>query len=816
MRLAIVEVRDVLGLRGTINLLENPTLFYGRNLAGKTNIINLIRYCFVLGKAGKKYSEEKRLDKNELLLGGVSDGKATFYFEHGAKWYKLEYLFRRVSKSVTQKIALSKPSSPVVLGASPEDAVKHIEWEDIAQGSRELKDKFVELGIYSDVINLLISPSNVKNFTDAINNELVTIPDIIARQVSQVHNGAAKLVGNMEKLQSVLVQEKESYNAKFENLTKGFREQSSKAPEAITKTFVLGNAYPNLDKELKSVDRELSELPSQETQLELFKQRWATEFRDKFRKIADAKKVVKEREEVIKLRERETTLTVDLKSVEAWNATFKALPSKDNVHGLADFVVPAHDSDDFQNLLNPERIRKIFSLLEEAKSDLRISSEIAKRYGVVLSLSEVRSLASSYKKLSRAVKSPDEKPKGDESIICYSEDEKESAVFIPIDALLSNPNYLRGIRPTPSVYRTKNLSKKDLGKLSKEIETKVKDLEKCRDKLSLASSYLDEAKQLVPLLSNEVNHLDEERKQADRLTRERLSTWHTAATVLVETFKVKPQNTDLDTVEGIGKFIKWLDTILETIGSEFVREFKQAVKSAGIAVGADFNIEDVESLDELVSKQSKEMIERKQRLQKTKDWINVNVNEVKEVENQLLTMAYIEKVITTLDVILKQIQVHTNLEAMSEQMAQNIEENVRQCVEMILPEEMVKFRHVGGGKFLIEAQTGEPVTHPAGSHKAVISLGIMLTLSRLFDLPLILDEARDRFDYVTLRNTFQYVGMLCKDPKPPQICFVSYRTLDIEKDPETLKIVKNWNIYVIEKRGNLKTMTRASDIGAIP
>ncbi len=57
----------------------------------------------------------------------------------------------------------------------------------------------------------------------------------------------------------------------------------------------------------------------------------------------------------------------------------------------------------------------------------------------------------------------------------------------------------------------------------------------------------------------------------------------------------------------------------------------------------------------------------------------------------------------------------------------------------------------------------EPVAHPAGSHKAVISLGVMLTLSRVFDLPLILDEARDGFDYVTLRNTFQYVDILCKD-----------------------------------------------------
>jgi len=700
------------------------------------------------------------------------------------------------------------------LGDHAEDAVKSAKWDKIAEGARDLKTRFDELNIYSDVIDLLISPSNVRNFTDAINNELVTVPEIIARQVAQVNNGAAKLAGNVEKLQSVLVQEKEGYAAKFERLASGFQEQSSKSLESLAKIFTLGSAYSSLENELEGADRGLSALPSQEKELVLFQQRWATEFRDKFGRIANAKEVLKQKDEVMKQNERSKALEIALKSVEAWNATFKALPSKDNVQALADFDAPTPDEGNFRFLLNPERVRRIFDLLKEAKSDLKAATKIAKKYRVMLTLGEVRSLASAYKKLAKALKSPEERPRGDESIIRYSQDERESTVYVPVDALVTNPNYLRGIKSTPSVYRTKSLSSKDLGKLAGKVELKVGDLEECRDKLGLAGERLEEARKLVPLLTNEVTHVDGEKKQVDNLVQARLSDWETAGAMLAEAFDLKTQKVSLEAVDGIGEFVSWLGGVLNQVERRFVRDLKQAAKSAGIRVGPKFGTEDIGNLDQLVTKQSQEIAERRERLQKTKDWLNTNLNEVRDVENQLLTVAYIERAATTLDVILRHVQEYANLDVMSEQMAQNIEGNVKNCVEMILPEETVRFRHIGGGKFVIEAPTGEPVTHPAGSHKAVISLGIMLTLSRVFNLPLILDEARDRFDYVTLRNTFQYVDILCREANPPQICFVSYRTLDIEKDPETLSLVRGWNTYIIEKRGDVKTMTKTNDIAA--
>jgi hypothetical protein len=93
---------------------------------------------------------------------------------------------------------------------------------------------------------------------------------------------------------------------------------------------------------------------------------------------------------------------------------------------------------------------------------------------------------------------------------------------------------------------------------------------------------------------------------------------------------------------------------------------------------------------------------------------------------------------------------------------------------------------------------------------------VMLTLSRLFDLPLFLDEATDRFDYITLPNTFRFIDSLCKVPAGPQVCFVSYRTLNIERNQDILDVIRSWRIYLIERKDKLqKQITSVSDLHQI-
>jgi len=341
-------------------------------------------------------------------------------------------------------------------------------------------------------------------------------------------------------------------------------------------------------------------------------------------------------------------------------------------------------------------------------------------------------------------------------------------------------------------------------------------LEECREKLVLAIDSNEQAKQLLPSLAGEISYLQKGVEEKDKGLNSSLSNWQTNSKVLMDTFGMEYRQPNLETIDGIRGFVLSLNKALNEIEPKFTSELKQALASAGIEIPREFDVEKMTSIENLLTKRSAELLEKKERLQKVKDWINMNLNEARVVEDRLVTISFMETTIIVLQTILQKIQDYTNLEAMSEQIAQHIEENVRRCVEMILPEETVGFRHVGRGQFSVETTDGEPITHPGGSHKAVISLGIMLTLSQLFDLPVILDEATDRFDYVTLPNTFKFVNMLAKSPMSPQICFVSYKTLNIEKSEEIMDIIKDWSIYMLERKGKLqKEIIQIVDVNQI-
>ena len=279
MKFVFLEVTNVLGLHGAVDFAGNPTLLYGRNLTGKTNLINLIRYCFVSRKASKIYTEEKRLSKDELLLNQAKEGHASFYFHHRNRLYRLEYSFKRRAHATGQKVNLFEAKAFPQLSEKAVDSLRNLEWNLVASNASQLKEEFGYVGIYPDIIDVLISPSNVRNFSDAVNDKLVTIPDIIAKQISNVNKGATKLADNLQKLQeSVLVQEKESYAEKFTSLNREFGSQSSIGEEERATIFTLGSAAGNLEERLTGVDQELSRLPSEEIQLELLKQKWAPAF----------------------------------------------------------------------------------------------------------------------------------------------------------------------------------------------------------------------------------------------------------------------------------------------------------------------------------------------------------------------------------------------------------------------------------------------------------------------------------------------------------------------------------------------------------
>jgi hypothetical protein len=814
MRFVLIKVQELMGLTGVVRFSKEPILIYGRNLAGKTNLVNLVRYCFVFGRSKKSYSEEKRLQQDELLLPRTKEGSAVFYFVHRNKFYKLEYNFRRNNRKVVQKVYLFETSIP----DSFDDEIER--WFATilpsAANITKVKEEFNEAGIYSDIIDTLISPSNIRNFTDAINNEMVTIPDMIAKRVSSLNKGAVKILGNLEKLQAVLVQEKENCQFKLNQMKSEFTVVSSLEPQVVETMFKPGSIVKEMSEKLKSTEDELTRIPKREIGMELLKQKWAPEFKAKLEKYSHAKELSQKESEAVKVFADRDNQMKAWEIVKSMQSSFKNLPSGENILALLDFDAPSVRELDFDLLYDPDRIKEISQLLGRGRKSLSRAVGVAKAYKVTPSLSEVRSLAASYKKLERAIKSPEDRPKGTEAVVVYSEDEKLSSVFIPLDSLIDNPNFIRGMNETPSVYKSKGLGTARLGRISTEIKRKAEDLERCRTDLKSATEDVMSIKKLLLSIDTEERILHSKTDQADRTLRSAISDWEKLYSELKTTFGVQLATYELDTIKGIRKFIASLVPTVDEIESKLVDELKATLATAGVAMPRKLGLGSFGSIDDLVAKETEELVSKKERLSKTKGWIASNNEKLKEVEDMLVTIHNMEAAVSVLGALLAKVQENTNLNILVDQVARTIEENVRNCVEMIVPEEIVTFRHIGEGSFIVQTPEGNPITHPAGSHKAVISLGVMLTLSKLFDLPLFLDEATDRFDYVTLPNTFRFIDSLCRDSNGPQVCFVSYRTLNIERNQEIVDLIKNWKVYLVERKEKLEKQIRmVSDLHEI-
>jgi len=188
MKFLLADFDGVLGLRGEIVFpFDRPLIIYGSNAAGKSSIINALRYCLnpPLGRRPSDYAEGKLPSKDEMLVAPLDEGAVTLYFVAGGDLYKLLYEFRRTTTDIYRDEALY-----VTPGTPPTDNVAStltaIDWgAPEATGVTAIKERLQADRISPELLDVLIAPSNVANFADAIGGELISVPELIQKQIEQ-------------------------------------------------------------------------------------------------------------------------------------------------------------------------------------------------------------------------------------------------------------------------------------------------------------------------------------------------------------------------------------------------------------------------------------------------------------------------------------------------------------------------------------------------------------------------------------------------------------------------------------------------------
>ncbi len=819
MRLILVSFNNVVGLKGVLSFVEGkPLLIYGENIAGKSNIINLLRYCLIPKWSQKRgYREEKRLKRNEILLEKNSAGSIEIYFFQNNSFYKLYFYFSRKGKNVSQKQKVFQSKIPEIPVEDEERllALQRLKWKDLGISTlRSFKEKLVEIGIHSEILDILFSPSNVRIFSEAINGSVVRVPDIIWTRISKIHTNARKYLDNIGKLYGIIILEKEKFEEKTKKLMKEFLDCSKNLPQIdYDEIFARGRITKNLEnlqnalrKKLESMPEKAGEMSKTLTLLSSEKYDIWTEAINKVATLSPKKK------DLSTLIEKWNHSKKTHQLLNEWKVAFEQLPPDSSSGGIITFNLPKHTGFDFNILSNPERIESIFQSIKEAKSSIQQASQICEEYKVELKSSKINDMIKSYAKLLRVLKSPSE-PKGDPALI--SELADKTVVSIPLDVALEKMHYLRGIESTPLIHRPKRLGAKkfreEISRVQNEIGTFVARLRSAKKRLSNARKLLKKVKRLRESLGKEIELAEGNKTKNKERLDQLIQVWKNAYHHLCKVFEIPHKEIDLstrDAVESSFKIIlsrfKKAQKIFE---QDLVRlledhpEYVEKIRISKKQTPADI----IKSLTGELEKRIAEMTRLQTEYKKVDEWVLSNYNQIKSLENRDKTREIMTLTLMIAQEVLSRVHEKADVKRIVEELADEIEKNVKDVYSKVFPEdESIDFEHLKEGHFLTTIDN-QPITHPSGSQRVAMSIGIMLSLAETFGLPIILDEAFDRIDVHRLKFFSEYItGVSANAPDAPQLCLAGYTTFNIEKNPEVLSFINNWKIYLVERTGVLE------------
>jgi len=810
VRLILANFNNVLGLKGYISFVrDKPLLIYGENIAGKSNIINVLRYCLIPKLKEKKgYVEEKRLRKDEILLERNSSGSVEIYFEQRNKLYKLYYSFSRKGKNVGQLQKIYE-SDELNLPAEDEERVqvlKNLSWKDLGiSTNKSLKEKLVEIGIYPEVLDILISASNVRNFSEAINGSVVRVPEIVAAKISILHDNSAKYLENLKKLQGVIVLEKEEFERRSKELRTEFEDISKNLPEMkVDQIFIMGVTTKNLENIRNTISKELESMPEKTGEMKETLVLLSSEKYDLWTNALDKiVAILPKKEELKSLLGKESHFQSLQETLSQWKAVFDQLPPDTNPEGILTLTLPKYDKFDFSVFTNPDRIKSIFSFTEKAIECMQGANGICEKYKVPLRFPQINEMIKSYDELLKALKTPSE-PAGDPALI--SRRDGKTLVSIPLDVALAKVEYLRGVEPTPLVHRPEKLDetrfKEEISHIQKEIGSYRAELREAKDGLSEAKKLLKKIKQLRESLSSEIALLKESKqkskKDLDRLVEE----WKNAFHHLCGVFKLGYEEIDLSCPDSIDPSCNVVSEKYAKAQEIFELDLVQHLKNYPEII-AKYKGQKPMDIVRKVTKEFEERIKKMTKLQeeyrKINEWILSNSNQIETLENRNRTREIMSIALAISQEILSRVYQKANVKRIVEELADKIEANVKDVYNKIFPEdESFSFEHLEEGQFL-STINNEPITHPSGSQKVAISMGIMLSLGETFGLPILLDEAFDRIDVNRLRFFSEYITGIAGSPQTPQICLAGFTTFNIEKNPEVLHFANSWKIYLVKR-----------------
>ena len=787
MRLILAHFDRVFGLRGEICFAPRaPVILYAPNIAGKTNVITAIRMCFL----GHRIF--RRLRRDETILKPLKEGSVSCYFSQWNRIFRLSYTFKRFGETVRRSCRLS--STFVELKEPPEKIRQWLEaqsWKEEAKSPREIKRRLEEIEVYPEIMDILLASSNIDGYLRAIEGEVCKIPEALSKQLTDIKNEADLNFKRMDKVRQELLRLEETQRTYLEQQKRHLRKIGVK-PSEIKKLFT-GKVAEKLEAYGKRVNKRLARGIPEDKEKAMLASKDLKPLRKKLGAIEAVIESVNRRKELGRLL-KETSKYRNAK--ELWSQIsdgLRAFPK--DVWNLDAYNIPSVKNFNFKVFKDPSDIKALFKQIRGYRSQIIKAKKIASKYDVdsfnyLKRTSDELNLALSH------LKNPQEPPKdATPALICRLPKRRLPLVSISIDRYQPK---LAKVASITIIHVPKDVPAPTLQKIKRKIAELERQFAELAKSLQLVTKVKKQSaninKAIEDLTKQKAKELKERIEGLESKISEIQNEWNGKATVLYDHF-------------GLGKMsLKFKEDVYRKDLKELQKMVKECLQALQSEIGQILSAFprlksrlvrklETENFD-AISKQLRSRVEKLEKerrmLIEIQKWIQKEAENVKKADKSLkCSRILLKRIIPFAQVFYGLITKLINLEEVVESLGTEMERNVETAYGSIFAEPTFRFTHIGKGLFTPKLDE-QPITGPSGSQSAAVSFGVLYTLADQYKLPLIMDEAADRFDPTRLANFMELVKTVTMgtEEEAKQVCLAIYETRDIS--PEELNALNTY------------------------
>ncbi|KXB00414.1 hypothetical protein AKJ40_01315, partial [candidate division MSBL1 archaeon SCGC-AAA259M10] len=503
--------------------------------------------------------------------------------------------------------------------------------------------------------------------------------------------------------------------------------------------------------------------------------------------VSVKKEISEEKENFESLIQKKSKLDSALKD---WKEIVKKVNIPMKAWNMENAVIPEIDDFDFDIFEDSENVRSYFENLQKCKKKVNKLKEITSEFDFNSS-EDLEKEKTDAEELLETLKDPEDPPEDATEVLLTdpASGGKYPVISIPINEYRKN---MQKVNRTPRVHKKEELSEEE----EKKLETRQKNLEKTLKKLSKAKQNLDNAKETFKAIESDKSLPEDKRESLETKIeniqdkiKELRDRFKGNGSILYNRFDRGDFNLDFKKETSKNDFSKISEVVKECesdikeeiskiigkIPEKILEKLKKAEKELEVELSTESIEKNIQKLEKII----KDLKEERKKQKEIQEWLQKEKN---NIQDQLKDLSYSKYILKNLlpypRALYKIADEKVDLEKIVDRLGDYIQESVEKSYRNIIPDQTLEFVHKREGEFEPRLN-GQYISNPSGSQRAAISFGIMYTLASQFNLPLVMDEAADRFDTHRLSDFLSLTQQVAEENKNMQICLTIYKTNDV-------------------------------------